>query len=197
MTRRLVRFTALGALALAVLAGGGYVLAQNTQMGHRMMHGMHMHGVGPFAHDETTMPGLRGRDATDRESEDLAVMFARFEDITRTVENLPDGIRTVTHSEDEEVMAVIASHVVGMIQRVEEGRDPGIFIQSPTLDIFFERGSTLETQIEMTDEGIVVIQTSDDPELVQALQVHAGEVTAMADRGMAAVHDMMMGNAKN
>ena len=34
-----------------------------------------------------------------------------------------------------------------------------------------------------TDEGIVVLQTSDDPELVEALQIHAADVTAMADRG--------------
>ena len=44
----------------------------------------------------------------------------------------------------------------------------------------------------MTDEGIVVVQTSDDPELVEALQVHAAEVSDMADRGMQAVHERMM-----
>ena len=94
-------------------------------------------------------------------------------------------------------MAVIASHVVGMINRVEEGRDPQIFIQSPTLDIFFERRDRIETQIEMTDRGIEIVQTSDDPEVVAALHKHAGEVSAMADRGMAAVHEMMMERAGN
>ena len=34
------------------------------------------------------------------------------------------------------------------------------------------------------------------PDLVEALQVHAAEVTAMADRGMAAVHEMMMERAR-
>ena len=181
------------AVVLVVGGAGGYVLAQNTAVGHQMMHRMHMHGM---MHGEgdmgAGMPGLQGRDATPRESEELAIMFANFETMTRTVEILPNGIRTVTGSSDPEVMAVLASHVTGMIQRVEEGRDPGIFIQSPTLDIFFERGSTITTQIEMVDGGIAVTQTSDDPELVTALQVHAGEVSAMAERGMAAVHEMMM-----
>ena len=44
----------------------------------------------------------------------------------------------------------------------------------------------------MTDEGIVVTQTSDNPELVAAVQKHAIEVSAMADHGMEAVHKMMM-----
>ena len=49
----------------------------------------------------------------------------------------------------------------------------------------------------MTDEGIVVVQTSDDPEMVEALHTHAAEVSAMADRGMQAVHEMMMQRAAN
>ena len=50
----------------------------------------------------------------------------------------------------------------------------------------------VRSEIEVTDEGIVVVQTSDNPELVIGLQVHATEVSDMADRGMAAVHEMMM-----
>ena len=154
---------------------------------------MHMHGAGGMmAHDEVTMPGLRGLDASPEESAELAVMFANYETITREVANLENGIRTVTRSSDEDVMAVLVSHVTGMINRVEEGRDPQIFIQSPTLDIFFLRGEGIATDIEITEDGIVVTQTSDDPELVAALHTHAAEVSEMADRGMEAVHDMMM-----
>ena len=165
-----------------------------AQMTH---HGMAHHGADGTGHDVATMPGLRGLDATPRESAELAEMFRNFPAISREVVNLPNGIRTVTFSEDEELMAVIASHVVGMINRVEEGRDPQIFIQSPTLDIFFERRDRIETQIEMTDRGIEIVQTSDDPEIVAALHKHAGEVSAMADRGMAAVHEMMMERGGN
>ena len=92
-------------------------------------------------------------------------------------------------------MATLVSHVVGMIGRVEKGDDPQIVIQSPTLDIFFARGAGITSTIDVGDEGIVVVQTSDDPEIVAALQTHAAEVSAMADRGMAAVHEMMMKRA--
>ncbi len=112
--------------------------------------------------------------------------------ISSACTTLPDGIRTITWSEDEKVMAVVVSHVVGMIGRVEEGRDPKVFIQSPTLDILFERREKIATTIETTDEGIVVVQTSDDQEVVAALQTHAAEVSDMVDRGMQAVHEAMM-----
>lgn len=179
-----------------VVAGGGYAFSQSGMM-HGHGSGMAHHGADGTGHDEVNMPGLRGENATDRESEELAIMFRNFEKIDREVENLPNGIRTITSSKDEDVMAVLASHVIGMIDRVNEGDDPKIFIQSPTLDIFFKRGEEIETQIDMTDDGIIVVQTSDNPDIVEALHVHAAEVTAMADRGMAAVHEMMMKRAGN
>ncbi len=148
-------------------------------------------------HDMTHMPGLRGESATAEESAELAAMFRGFRNITREVSNLPNGIRTVTRSTDPALMDVITSHVTGMIARVENGDDPRIFIQSPTLDLFFARGDRIHSEIEVTDAGIVVTQTSDDPDLVEALQIHAEEVTAMVDQGMHAVHMMMMKRAKN
>lgn len=180
-----------GAAAL-VLAGGVMLFSGHFGPGYSHATGMHgHHGLFGGGHDEVNMPGLRGADTSDRETEEMATMFRRFEDITRTVTNLPDGIRTVTHSDDEELMHVVISHAAEMINRVAEGRDPQVIIQSPTLDIFFQRGEAIETQLDVTDEGLVIIQTSDDPEMVAALQTHAAEVTAMVERGMAAVHEMM------
>ena len=184
------------AVLLALWAGFGFVQMRGADHAamHAKMHGENSahggHG-GHQGHDMATMPGLRGRDATAEESEELAVMFRRFEEITRSVENLPDGIRTVTFAQDEALMGVVASHVIGMIDRVDMGRDPEVIIQSPTLDILFERRASIVTEMDMTEEGIVVIQTSDDPDVVAALQTHAAEVSAMVDRGMEAVHEMM------
>ena len=184
--RRAFGLAAAGGLALAVL-GGGVVLSQT----------MHGHGTGMHTHDEGTMPGLRGANASAEESAELAVMFRNFETISRTVENLPDGIRTVTRSSDPAVMDVLISHAVGMIDRVARKDDPQILIQSPTLDLFFLQGDEIDSQIDVTDAGLVVVQTSDNPALVAALHDHAAEVTAMADRGMAAVHEMMIDQGRS
>lgn len=182
----------VGALALTQLperAFGQMMMRGGAMAGHGMGAGMHS-AAGP--HDEVNMPGLQGLNATPEESAELAAMFRNFDKLSRTVENLPNGIRTITTASDPELMDVLVSHVTGMIGRVEAGDDPQIFIQSPTLDIFFARGDRIDTDIEVTDAGIVVVQTSDDPEVVTALHTHAAEVSDMAQRGMAAVHEMMM-----
>ena len=167
------RRIAIGLLILIVLvAASVFFLKGNAfyMLSHHMSGGDHMHGADGTGHDEINMPGLRGANATPEESAELAVMFRNFETITRDVTNLPNGIHTVTRSLDEDVMDQLVSHVFGMIGRVEDNDDPEIIIQSRTLDIFFERGDDIETEIELTDEGIVVIQTSEDPELIAALQ---------------------------
>ncbi|MDA7429304.1 hypothetical protein PGB28_12605 [Primorskyibacter aestuariivivens] len=182
-------------IGVVLTLGGGY--AAFAQMhGHGGGHG-HMHGDDGTGHDEVNMPGLRGENATPEESAELAVLFRNFQTLSREVENLPNGIRTVTRSSDPAVMEALVSHAVGMIDRVGQKDDPRIFIQSPTLDIFFARGERILSDVEVTDEGLVVIQTSDDPDVVEAMQVHAAEVTDMAERGMQAVHEMMMQRAGN
>lgn len=189
------RLAGFGGALCVCLALATQAMAQSAGHGHDSGHGMHAHGADGTGHDMVTMPGLRGDNVTERESLEMEVMFRNFPAITRKVENLPNGIRTVTRSDDPEIMDIVISHVVGMIDRVEMGEDPKVFIQSPTLDIFFERREALVTEIDVTDAGVVVIQTSDDPDLVAALHTHAAEVTAMVDRGMDAVHEMMMQRA--
>ena len=183
-----LRPSLLAAATVALLsAPAGAQMHQHGQgqgMGMGMMHGH-------TQHDEVTMPGLQGLNATPEESAELAVMFRNFQTLSRTVEDLPNGIRTVTRSSDPAVMEALVSHVYGMIGRAEAGDDPQIFIQSPTLDIFFANPGAMVSQIELTDEGIVVTQTSDDPAIVAALHTHAGEVSDMAARGMQAVHERM------
>jgi hypothetical protein len=181
-------------VVLAVAVGGLSLWRTNTfyVLSHHMAGGGHMHGADGTGHDEVNMPGLQGRNATQEESNELAVMFRNFETITREVTDLPNGITTVTRSSDPEVMDQLVSHVIGMIARVENKDDPEILIQSGTLDIFFARGDEIDTDIAVTEDGIVVTQTALEPILVAALHEHAAEVTAMSDRGMAAVHEMMM-----
>ena len=183
----------LAAVALAGVAGaGGMYVAMSG--GYDMMD---HHGGGMMQHDEVNMPGLQGENASPQESADLAVMFNNFDTITREVENLPNGIRTVTRSTDPAVMDALVNHSVGMIDRVGQLDDPKILIQSPTLDIFFVRGEAVVSEVSIEDEGLVVIQTSEDPQMIEALHTHAAEVTAMAERGMQAVHEMMMANGES
>lgn len=114
---------------------------------------MHGHGSDGTGYDEVNIPSLRGVNASPEKSAQLAVMLRNFQTFSREVFDLPNGIRTVTRSSDEAVMNALESDVVGMIGRVEQGDDPQIFIQSRTLDVFFLRGDSIVTDIEVTDEG--------------------------------------------
>ena len=128
------------------------------------------------------------------ERSDIHDLFSNHDQIKRTVTNLPDGIRTVTESDDPKVAETIKKHVADMGKRVEEGRDPGLPIESPALKAIFRNKDKIKSTYEMTKKGIVVVQTSTDARAVKALQDHAAEVTDLAQRGMVAAHEAMMKN---
>ena len=146
-------------------------------------------------HDEAKMPGLQGKDTTEQEVVDLKEIFRSHKGINRVVSNLPNGIVTITEAEDETLREAIISHVLMMVTRLQEGKNPEIIIQSPTLDALFEVYGEIDTELELTDTGVKVIQTSDNSDVVELLQTHAAEVSDMAKRGMQAVHERMSGSS--
>ncbi len=160
---------------------------------HQMQkhHGVSGHDQTGHRHDEINMPGLQGKDTTQDEINDLKAIFRDHKKITRTVEPIANGIRTITETADETLREAVVNHVVGMVARLEENRNPEIIIQSPTLNTLFEGSRSITTEITATALGVEVVQTSTDPKIVKALQVHAAEVSDMTARGMRSVHERM------
>jgi hypothetical protein len=117
-------------------------------------------------------------------------MLQGHEKIERSVENLPDGIRTVTESDDPQVAQSIQAHVGSMDKRLAENRVFNLF--SPTLPIIFANKDKITTRVETTTQGSIVVQTSGDPTVVAALQAHAAEVSELVRDGMAAMRRAMM-----
>ena len=138
------------------------------------------------------MPGLHGIDTTQVEISDLKNIFTNHMKINRRVEQLPNGIKTITKTDDDDLRESIVTHVALMVTRLEEGRNPQVIIQSPTLDLLFDRYDEIETNVEITNRGVQVIQTSSNRDVVALLQQHAAEVSDMSERGMRAVHERMM-----
>jgi len=144
-------------------------------MGNRNQHYMEMGGGDPaFAAD----------------MELIHELLTHHRAITRTVEHLPNGIRTLTESSIPAVAGLIVSHVASMQQRLETGDVFNLF--SHTLPVIFEKYDRIESEFEYVPTGVWVVQTSDDPELVAALQGHAAEVTEMVDEGMIVMMRGMM-----
>ena len=167
-------------------AGHGPIMSQG--MGHGMGHGPGASGRGSMA-GPTAM--LTKQDAGS--AADMSVVMDLVHNTTRikrTVTNLPDGIRTVTESDDPQVAQAIKAHVASMSNRLKDGREFNIF--STTLPVIFDNADKIKSVVEMTDKGAVVTRTAVDAKVVAALQAHAGEVTELVQDGMAGMRRGMM-----
>lgn len=137
------------------------------------------------------MPRLQGKDTTEQEVSVLKEIFRSYEGISRSVTNVQNGIVTTTEAENESLREAIVSYVSMMVTRLQEGRNPEIIIQSPTLDALFGVYDEINTVVEMTELGVKIIQTPSNPKVVRLLQTHPAEVNDMANRVMEAVHERM------
>jgi hypothetical protein len=155
--------------------------------------GMHRMGPGMMAMGPGMM-GMAHDEATKSQLQVIHTMLINHDRITRTVTNLPNGIRTVTESDDPVLAGQIKTHVAEMGKRVGAGDDPGLPIESEALHSIFRNKDNIHTTYETTAKGIVVVQTSDDAKTVAVLQSHAAEVTDLVHGGMAALQTAMMKN---
>jgi len=171
------------------------LLAANKK--YKKMHESHHGSHGNHKHDEVHMPGLQGKDTTEAEVNDLKNIFKNHKKIKREVGNIENGIKTITESKDEKVRQSIIDHVTMMVTRMQEGKNPEVMIQSPTLTKLFDYYQEIDTEIELSDDGIALIQTSKNPKVVELLQKHASEINDMVDRGMQAVHERMRRSKNN
>jgi hypothetical protein len=167
--------------------GPGMMMHGNVGPGRGMM----MRGLHSGADAEHRGPmhepmGSQGADAAFGADMQLVhAMLLDHDKIRRTVTNLPDGIRTITESEDPQVAQAIKAHVASMERRLGDGKEFNMF--SPTIPVLFENRDKIKTVVATTENGSIVRQTSTDSKVVAALQTHATEVSELARDGMVAM----------
>lgn len=110
----------------------------------------------------------------------------------RTVTNLPNGIRTLTESDDPAVALRIKSHVSTTGAMVTAARDPNLPMSTPSVHGILQNGAKIERSATITPKGVLLTETSTDSVTVRLLQEHAAEVTDLVKRGMVAAHEAMM-----
>jgi hypothetical protein len=181
------RFTP-GRIALAVAAFVSLVaLPAGAQ--HHGGRGMGaMRGIG------SQMNGMRHDSASRADMSLIHELILNHDRITRSVTDLPNGIRTVTESDDSLLAGRIRQHAAIMTARVASAKDPGWPMESEALRTLYKNSALIRTRVELTAKGIFVEQTSTDSATVTALQKHAAEVTALVEGGMEAMHAAMMRN---
>ncbi len=172
-------FTASAAIAQTGPGGRSADMHNHGSAGHESMMRQGM-GRGPVGM-------LTSQDANS--AADMGVTMNLVHEntkIRRTVTRLPDGIRTVTESDDPKIAQDIKAHVASMSGRLKEGREFNIF--STTLPVIFDNAKNIKSSIEFTAKGAIVTRTSPDPKVALALQAHADEVTELVKEGPVAFH---------
>lgn len=114
-------------------------------------------------------------------------LFAYHDQIHRTVEEIPKGIRAVTESDNPEVAKLIQTHVSRMYDRVRKQQFVPMMGMSSTLPTMIQANNQYQREFRITPKGIEVKETSNNPEMVVVIREHAKEVTQFAAQGMPAM----------
>lgn len=114
-------------------------------------------------------------------------LLSRHTEIKREVENLENGVRTVTEADDPELASLIRRHVARMKTRVEEPAP--IHMRDPLFRALFGSYDKIEMTIEETEKGVRVTETSDDPYVVKLIQAHAAVVSLFVKNGHSEVRN--------
>ena len=173
MTRR----ATVAVLALGAVAGLGYAM--------RGAVGPH----GPIIRlidDGNEMMGVSPTDMSR-----YMEMFNRHNEITRTVEEIPGGIRTTTQSASPDLAAQLKAHVSSMYSHVDQRAE--VVCMSDSLPTLFRRSDGYRRQLTITPTGVIAEETADEPDLIQAIRAHAQEVSGFVREGMPAMMRGMTG----
>lgn len=131
---------------------------------------------------------MHGDSTTSAVMQVVHQLMVNHDKLRRTVVNLPNGVRTLTESDDPTMVTQIQRHVNMTGAFVAAGRDPNLPMSTPALHGVLQNGKKIVRQVEATAKGMLVVETSDDPATVALLQQHAAEITDLVKRGMAAMH---------
>ena len=108
--------------------------------------------------------------------------------ILRTVEEVPNGVVTVTRiPSDQEAAEVLKHHVAEMKSLLESGGR--VRHWDPLFAEIFEHAEEIEIEIETLEDGVRVTEISDNPQIVALIRAHAQKVDEFIAWGPEAVHE--------
>jgi hypothetical protein len=118
---------------------------------------------------------------------DAHTLVFNHESIHRTVEEIPGGIKSITTTDDPELIAVLHRHPTDMDARL----DAGYMVRcwDPLFAELGARHEEIELQVTPMERGVEVTCTSEDPEVVKLIRAHAAKVSDMAERGPVAMRE--------
>lgn len=107
--------------------------------------------------------------------------------IRREVKELANGVEAITESDDPEVAALIRNHAFAMQRRMRDGAR--VRQWDPVFAALFDHHEEVSLDVQATDKGVHIIETSANPEVVRILHSHAAGVSDMVKRGSLAARE--------
>lgn len=147
-------------------------------------HGGKGHGCGG-AHKQAKGSGHKGRDRAEMQNAHLLV--THHDQLERVVEDIPNGVQTVTTTGNPELLEPLRKHVQEMSAVLEEGGH--VRKWDPLFAEIFEHSEAIEIVIDEVDNGVRVTETSDDEEVVKLIRAHARKVDQFVARGQEACRE--------
>ena len=123
-----------------------------------------------------------------RDMQGLMALLDSRDKVERQIKDLPNGVETVTESDDEQVAKSIREHVAAMYKRLEKNEPMPMMTHDPLFVEVFKHAAKIKLKLEETPKGLKVIETSDDPYVARLIQAHARVVDLFMANGMEEVH---------
>ena len=113
----------------------------------------------------------------------------RYHDqIQRELTQLPNGIRSLTTSANPEIVGLLHDHVPAMHHRLEENF--GLRFWDPAFPEIFAQREKVRMKVTLVHNGVLVEETSEDPNVVTLIQAHGVVVNLFVQRGFAQAQEV-------
>jgi len=135
---------------------------------------------------EMEMAARVGNDRMARHQHDQDVfhtLLRHHEQIHREVTNIPTGIRSLTTSENPDIVKLLHDHVPAMHHRLEENF--GLRYWDPAFPEIFAQRDKVRMEVTLVPNGALVEETSEDANVVKLIQAHGLVVSLFVQKGFA------------
>jgi hypothetical protein len=177
--------------AIGLLAAGGALLGLGLTGGYLLRDALKSMAGGGMMGTGMMGTGMMGS-ATQADMSTYTNLFDRHTEIRRTVEAIDGGVRTTTESDAPDLVELLQTHVSSMYTHLTQHAE--VTCMSSSLPTLFRNAAGYQRELTLTAMGVVVTETSSDPQLANAIRAHAQEVSGFVKDGMPAMMQGMMGH---
>lgn len=107
--------------------------------------------------------------------------------LKRTVEEIPQGVRTRTLADDPELTERLREHVREMAALLDQ--EGSVRKWDPLFREIFDHRDAITIEIRDIEDGVEVVETSEDEQVVALIRAHARKVEEFVARGREACHE--------